>query len=124
MKIEYLDSGSPDCPLIRIYGPDQAGMRNLRAAIRDLTSGTKDTIALHRLPFFDAVGACGLTLKVASTPRQKGVHRQTGTLDFEWVLPVYDWETVAYLIGSSDTPSFQWLQDGNIAILLSKDGSW
>jgi hypothetical protein len=124
MKIEYLKGGSPDCPLIRIYGNDKAGMRDLRAAIADLISGAKDSIALHRLPAFEPVDGRKLTLRVASSAREKGVHQQTGTLDFEWALPVYDWETVAYLIGSSGTSTFQWLHDGKIPILLSRDGQW
>ena len=130
MKIEYLEDGSPDCPLIRIYGNDQIGMRNLCAAIGDLIAGANDSIALHRLPHFEAVGGCELTLRVASTPRQKGVHRQTDTLDFEWHLSLPDWDTVAELIAPfgahPNTRNFQWLHDGETSILLSsyEDGQW
>jgi hypothetical protein len=120
MKIEYLEDGSPDCPLIRIYGSDGTGLRHLRAAIRDLISGAKDSIALHQLPGFEAVDGCELTLRVASTARQKGVHQQTGALDFEWALSLPDWDTVAELIPPFIERGFQWLHDGKIDIAVRR----
>lgn len=132
MKIEYLVAGSPDCPLIRIYGNDETGMRHLRSAIGDLISGERGTIDLHRLPAFAAVGGCTLKLTTASAVHHEGLRQQVGTLDFEWALPITEWETVADLIEpfvtQSETPGFQWLHDrtGEIAILLSsyEGGQW
>ena len=132
MKIEYLPEGSPDCPLIRIYGDDQIGMRDLRAAIRDLITGAKETIDLHRISSFAAAAACELKLRIASALHHEGVRQQAGTLDFEWALTVPEWESVADLIEPlaehPEQRGYQWLHDraGEILVLLSSygDGQW
>jgi quinol monooxygenase YgiN len=47
MKIEFLPSGSPDCPLIRLYGFDRTEATRLREIVNRLASGSQQAISLH-----------------------------------------------------------------------------
>ncbi len=58
MKLEFLDEGSTDCPLIRLYGYRAEEVEHLRAACRDLADGRCTEFSLHEQPWVDAIGGC------------------------------------------------------------------
>jgi hypothetical protein len=62
MKLEYLASGSPDCPLIRLYDFTGAEVTQLHALVSGLASGAAERIEVHLLPFVEPVGGCRLAL--------------------------------------------------------------
>ena len=127
MRVEYLPRGSPDCPLIRIYGHDKSGMLALRAAVSGLAEGKKTEVDLAALPSFEMVENIALKLIVAKTD---GIRRQRRSLHFEWALDAGGWATVASLIDPliAQPNRYQWLYDqfGKIKVLLSayEDGQW
>jgi hypothetical protein len=139
MRLEYLEDGSPDCPLIRIYGCDQGAMVTLHEAICDLAAGTTSKVEVVKLPGLRAVRGCTLALIPASRFRPEGIRQRSDTLDFEWALPIPTWEIVAGLIEPflkrSEHRHHQWLygeeaipplNHGEVAVLLSEheDGRW
>ena len=50
MQIDYLEDGSPDCPLLRIHAFDITTLQALDASVRQLAQGALQAVALHRLP--------------------------------------------------------------------------
>jgi hypothetical protein len=137
MKIEYLKAGSIDCPLIRLYGGDEATFDKLHAAALQLSEGTAIKLALHRTPGFHGLNGCGLTLAVGS--RDEGVRLRSLAANFEWTLTRRNWRTVAGLIEPFTrqvaNSAYQWLcgreageglNASDISILISKDpaGRW
>jgi hypothetical protein len=125
MKIEFLKSGSPDCPLIRLYGFDVNEVYNLRRIVLRLARGTQRTAVLNEEPGVLPVGGCQLTLRRGE--RDRGVY-EVAPLKFEWMMTNDGWRSVGGLIrpfSRGDVSGFQWLSEiGKIAVLLSRDGSW
>jgi hypothetical protein len=52
MKVEYLPEGSPDCPLILIYGAEVAPVRTLFETIEALSSSKLKEVSLASLDGF------------------------------------------------------------------------
>lgn len=139
MKMEYIQDGSSDCPLIRIFGTEPQGFSQLVRLFRELSSDTVLHVAVHKLPDFETVGGCTLTVAVGQ--RDEGVRQLGSGQDFEWVLTPSRWETVADLTEPfsiskpRDSHIHQWLagkearfglDDSEISVLISnsKDGRW
>jgi len=124
VKLEYLADGAPECPLIRLYEFDQVQARKLREVIGAMIAGERQAAALHHEQWVEPLGGCSLILRAGS--RNNGV-RRAKDLRFEWVLNVDGWSNVEGLIepfSESETAGFQWLNDGAIAVLISRDGHW
>ena len=125
MKIEFLKSGSPDCPLIRLYEFDVNEAYNLRRVALQLARGKQQPVALHDEPGVLPIADCQLTLRRGE--KDRGVN-QVAPLKFEWMLTNEGWRNVAGLIrpfSRGEALGFQWLSEiGKIAVLLSRDGSW
>lgn len=126
MKIEFLENGSPDFPLIRIYDFDESEVRTLFDAITALSNGSSKSVAIHELPKVESVAHCHLTAE--STKRDIGVSRiRNEENSFLWELKPSGWDNVAGLIepflerlsGAQflDSPS-------KISVLLSWSGDW
>ena len=137
MKIEYLEAGSIDCPLIRIYGGDESIFGTLYDAAQQLSRGAAIRVALHESPDFHGVHGCALTLAVG--PRDEGAHLHSPPSNFCWILTRQKWRTVAGLVepftAQTDKSAYQWLcgreagqglNRSDIPILISKDstGRW
>ena len=123
--MEYLDAGSPDCPLIRLYEFSRAEARLLHDLVNRLATGSVETVQLHNESFIEAVGGCHLELGLGR--RDLGIApRDLG--NFECVLTAEAWHDVAFLIRpfcESDVRGFQWLNEtSEISLLLSHDGRW
>ncbi len=125
MKLEYLPSGSPDCPLIRLYEFDQSEAQRLMQLVKSLVAGDCQDVALQNEEWVKPVGGCCLNLRRGN--HDQGI-RPEQTLQFECVLSPDGWSNVEGLLEpfcESQTSSFQWLtHDGRIALLISRSGQW
>jgi hypothetical protein len=127
VKLEFLESGSPDCPLIRLYGFGNPAALKLMALFRALADGSQQAIRLHDQLGVEAISGCQLDLRLGS--RDRGIE-QTSPMAFECVLTPEGWAEVADLtepfcqtgdIGEH----YQWLnEDGKVSLLLSPTGRW
>jgi hypothetical protein len=70
MKIEFLKSGSPDCPLIRLYEFKPSEAQSLRR-IALLARGRIQRVPLHNGQGILAIGGCQLAL--SRKERDRGV---------------------------------------------------
>jgi hypothetical protein len=137
VQIDFLEEGSEDCPLIRLYGVEPGQFATLHATILRLATGAREECSLHEVP-----GLCALSgsrLKLISSSADEGVRRIGQDLDFEWRLRQAQWFSVAGLVEpfaqGGISGSYQWLSGkqarhgldlGEISILLtcSVDGRW
>ena len=60
MKIEFLESGSADCPLIRIYGNEPEVCKQLQRTFEQLANGSIEEVSLTDLPGVEPLGGCCL----------------------------------------------------------------
>ena len=49
MKLEFIEAGSEDCPLIRIYDISPSAVAALLSQLARLSSGSSDAVDLHNL---------------------------------------------------------------------------
>jgi hypothetical protein len=125
MKLEFLESGAPDCPLVRLYEFDANEAYNLHRIVLQLAGSSEQTVLFHEQPGVLPIDGCQLTLHQGE--KDRGVSK-LGPRNFKWMLSTTGWFQVAGLIkpftrtGSS---GFQWVSDrGQIRVLLSNDGRW
>ncbi len=129
MNIDFLQSGSDDCPLIRIYGGEPAVCQQLREAFQQLADGDVDEVLLTDLPGVKPLRGCCLIAQAGR--HDKGVVR-TGGSDFAWVVTPATWDNVAGLIEPFrriDAGGYQWLDqvpasEVRILVSTSKSGCW
>ena len=124
MNVDFLDSGSEACPLIRLHGFAAAEATKLRAVISSLAARITSSIALEDVGLIRA-GGCRLFLLAAE--HDAGVLRRAGTDDFECALTPERWDDIAALIEpfASGATGFQWLDTtSDVKWLLSADGGW
>jgi hypothetical protein len=134
MRIEFLEEGSEDCPLIRIFGTDQAEFGALLGTFTKLSGALGQSSDLHRLPNFQS--DCLLT--AISTSEDRGVER-TDTKSFVWSLTPAKWLVVEGLTEPFSETSLrdahQWLSGrearfglntSGVSVVLSSsaDGRW
>jgi hypothetical protein len=125
MKMEFLKSGSPECPLIRLYEFKASEAYELRRIALQLARGAYRAIPLQEGPALSPIVGCELTLSRGE--EGQGVF-ETAPLKFSWALSKSGWIRVASLIrpfSRGKLSGFQWLSNqGGIQILLSPDGHW
>lgn len=126
MKLEYLKTGSPDCPLIRLYDFSVGQASKLAAALSELVMGTRDEVAVHELEGVEVIANCQLTLRVG---RWDQAVLQTGPpATFTCTLTAGRWEDVLGLMEPfcQGAGGHQWLigSPGEAALVLSADGEW
>jgi hypothetical protein len=125
MKLEFLGSGSPDCPLIRLYEFGTKEANGLRRIALQLAGAKEQTVLFHEQPGVIPVDWCHLTLHLGE--KDRGVS-ELGSNKFKWVLSKAGWFQVAGLMRPftrTDSAGFQWLSDGGrIRVLLSHNGLW
>jgi hypothetical protein len=126
MKLEFLASGSPDCPLLRLYDFDSLAVMRLRELFRRLSDESLSNTPLYEQEAIEAIGGCRLDLRLGS--RDRGIV-QTGPLSFECTLTTEGWSEVVDLMepfcDSANVKGHQWLnEDGDVSLLLSPDGLW
>lgn len=97
MRVEFIESGSSDCPLIRIYGTTAGEFERLQRACEDLANGSADSFSVQNLLGFEAVDDCSLIF--AAGPQDKGTMRRSQKEPhFELVLMRKRWNLVAGLL--------------------------
>jgi hypothetical protein len=136
MRIDVIEQGAAECPLIRIFGRDESGILELRDAIRSLRVGTVDKVAIHELPAYQAGSTTSLFASVAKV--DAGV-RKLNSLGYAWTVTPKTWAIVEDLIDGvlplTEKDVHQWLAGGEarygleesaIAVLLSvsEKGVW
>ena len=126
MKLEYLSSGSMDCPLICLYDFTASEAQQLADEIVRLSEGGSKCLVLDQLPWVESVGGCRLTLHVRDW--DQGAVRAAEPLHFACGLTTGTWDNVAGLIEpfTKEAAGFQWLAGipGEVNVLLSPNGQW
>lgn len=137
MRLEFLEDGSPDCPLIRIYGTVPGEFAALHREVLRLASGAATQLSLNRLTGFVGVNGCELTM--ISSSRDIGVRRSKDASTFEWLLTPAMWDIASDFTGTFardlNVGRYNWLAGrqsyfgidvGKIAVLLSasEHGEW
>lgn len=127
MKIEYLPTGSHDCPLIRIYDFSPVELSVLLQTFAALASGMLATADLTALPGAESVGGCRLVAVAARAGRGViAVKDKPGT--FEWIGTPSYWDDLVAWVEPFLAPGqggYQWLDAaGPIQVLLSRTGEW
>lgn len=124
MKIEFLEAGADECPLLRIFSRDPETVQRLRAIFKQLAEGVIDSARIDEIPGMEAAGDCAVLARICK--RDRGLNYQHG--EFYWELTRDTWDNVAWLLGPfcGDLKSgFQWLDSvGEIQVLVSIDGLW
>jgi hypothetical protein len=95
MKLEYLATGSPYCPLIRLYDFTPGEGRQLHRAFASLATGAAECVEVHHLPFVEAVGNCRPTL--IRSGRDQAVIQVGRLAEFECRFTAGTWDNVAGL---------------------------
>jgi hypothetical protein len=129
MKIEFLESGSADCPLIRIYGDEPEVCKQFRRAFEQLANGSVEETSLTDLPGVEPLGGCCLIAQAGR--RDRGIVRKGGN-GFCWVLTPATWDNVAGLIEPfcrNETCGYQWLDqfpasEARVLVSTSRSGCW
>jgi hypothetical protein len=125
MKMEFIKSGTPDCPLIRLYEFEANEAQSLQRIVLQLARSHAFPVSLHKEQCIQAISECQLTLSRGE--KDQGAF-ETGPMDFVWVLTDGGWLSVSGLIrpfSRTGSRGYQWLSDqGKIRILISHDGSW
>jgi hypothetical protein len=126
MKLEFLADGSPDCPLIRLYGFDRAGAVQLREIFKCLAAGARQSVPIHQESGMEPIEGCRLDLRLGKS--DVGIV-QSAHLRFECILTAEAWSDMAFLVDpfceSEEMPGYQWLNEsGKTSLLLSRDGKW
>ena len=126
MKLEYLASGSPECPLVRIYDFALPEVNQFLEQIIALASGAVDRVAVHELPGVEILGECRLFL--CRGRRDQAMNLASAPATFECRFTMETWDNVAGLVApiAHGAHGFQWLAEtpGAQALLLSFDGRW
>ena len=125
MKLEYLPTGSPDCPLIRLFAFSREEVICLKSLLESLSHSSANDVALHEQLGIEQVNTCRLYLRVGKS--DCGV-RTVGPGTFECVLSEAAWDNMTWLVEpfcKAHPSGYQWLNpSADINSLLSHDGKW
>lgn len=127
MKIEYLESGSEDCPLLRLFEFEKSDVASLRDACLSLAAGSIAEFRLDGQSWVESIGGRNLVLRFGV----KNLGARWGkcvtdafTIEFnsEGWLEIVD--KIEPLLTSRKS-GYQWLdEDGDFKVLLSWGGCW
>ena len=92
MRLEYLLDGSPDCPLIRLYGFDATTATRLLRLVAALAEGSVSRIDLDELDEVTSVNGCQLAFVAGRS--DQGVVKIATSNQFECVLTRASWSNV------------------------------
>jgi len=87
MRLECLTSGSPECPLVRLYDFQPHEAADLLTAINSLASAAAERIEVHDLPFVESVGGCRLVFTRQHTIEPSSAARTEMSLTVVSLLP-------------------------------------
>jgi len=89
MKLEFLEDGNAGAPMLLLYGGGTEEVALLRQAFRDVAQGRTRQLAVHNLPFVEAVDEC--RLRAVLGPKDIGIVAAAPT-DFMWTLDADSWQ--------------------------------
>lgn len=122
MKVDCLETGSGDCPLVRLYGFDSDDARRLHEAFTALADGSVYFVGSE---WVESVAGCQITFSRAV--QDLGIVEK-GPRQFDLILSREGWGQVADFVAPfcDGAVGYQWLtpQTRGIQLLFSKDGSW
>jgi hypothetical protein len=125
VKLDYLQEGSDECPLVRLYGFRCEEIQRLRATFESLASGAVEQVPLDAVISVESVDGTRLTFRRAT--RDRGV-TPGGAGSFDVALTPSGWRRCIKLLEPFCQPGwgYEWLCEdaGRIGLLLSHDGSW
>jgi hypothetical protein len=125
MKLDYLASGSPDCPIVRLYEFTDEEAGEFHAILAALAAGAVERVDVHELPFVQPIDGCQLVLLRRSW--DQSIVRGTAA-HFECGLTTGAWDNVMGLVEpfAAGARGYQWLSGapGDTALLLSRSGDW
>jgi len=125
VKLDFLQEGADDCPMVRLYDFRSSDVQRLIEAFEALAAGSLQQASLEDVCPVESVD--GTHLRFTRGERDRGVVKQ-GVSDFELILAGPGWEQAAGLAEPFCKPSsgYQWLtpQAGKIQLLLSRAGNW
>ena len=128
MKLEYLNDGSGDCPLVRLYDLDPQGVKLFVKHLYDLSTKKIESFEVHTIPGIEQVD--NLRLK-AVVGKDQGVVLHGPGLNFEMTLSQASWGQVAGLAEPFEVQEgggrHQWLDNtSGIQLLISshRNGTW
>jgi len=126
VRIEYLESGSVDCPLLAITAVSSKQLISLHSAFGSLGAGAVDRVLIHELPGTHAEG--GVQLVAVLGRSSLGVRKQNRESLFKWIGDTEQWRMVSELVEPllRNSDGFQWLEQGrgSISIILAPAGRW
>lgn len=94
VKLEYLDSGSNDCPLVRLYDLEPQGTSTLVRHFYDLSTRAIDSLESHAL---SGVAPADDLRLMAVVGKERGLVLLGPGLNFEMTLSQASWDQVAGL---------------------------
>ena len=125
MKLDFLEEGAEDCPMVRLYDFRSSDVLRLIEMFRALATGSRQQASLDDVCPVESVD--GTHLRFTRGERDQGVVKR-GAADFEVILAGAGWEQAAGLAEPFCKPSagYQWLTPhaGSIQLLLSPTGDW
>ena|SRR5947209_6745222 len=126
MKLQYIQDGGPDCPLIRLYDFQAVEATRLKELINSLANASSTCVPLHEQSGIEPLDGCQLDLRLGT--QNVGIVQQ-GQLKFECALTAESWRDMASFVDpfcdATEMNTYQWLnEDGKISLLLSPSGSW
>ena len=130
MRIEFIGSGSQDCPLVRMHRYSRAEIELLREACLDLAEGRRAEYVVSAQPWVE-VGGCELLWKVGESDRSlsgmnRGLWMPKKGEPFTVRYPAEEWlEVRDKLEPMLESDGFQRLTDeGDVSLLVSVHGGW
>ena len=127
MRVEFLESGAEDCPILRLYDFTPEQLIALQAITAELHIGNNNIGNLFRRLQLQFLGGCSLSFCISDEDR--GVIKSKSGLEFTWSLSPLGWQKANYLIGAFREDycdgKYQWLDEtSDISLLLSESGRW
>jgi hypothetical protein len=127
VNIDYLENGSDDCPIIRVYGNEPDSVRLLMKCIADMVNGEIKSKCLNDIKGFKSINGCRFDIELSSL--QKGVI-QLSSNNFICQLSKDGWQEAYELLEplSEDSKTgYQWINESSeISFLVSRyaNGQW
>jgi hypothetical protein len=123
VKLDFIETGAPDCPLLRLAYADPATVTQLIQVLRRVGPAP---VALDGTAGVEPVG--GVRLYVSEGKVDLGVRRvEPGS--FSWVMDHEGWLQVIDLLSpfaeaKTSGNRFQYLSQEGVAVIISTDGRW
>jgi hypothetical protein len=125
MKVEFLAEGATECPLIRLFDYRAGELERLRIVCSELGDRPRAEFPLHDQPWIEPIAECKFTWRAGA--RNAGVQFPVSGTAFVLELAGEAWHEVSdkllpFIDGSG---GYNWLtNEGDVNVLISRDGTW